>query len=100
MSEFNCECGRTYHPRQSWIHKPACRYLAGIEGRPELPVNHVKPEQRGYYRGPSVTATAQSVTQTVTLDAPGESSVTESVTVVINSNAERQRRWREKQKSR
>lgn len=48
----SCECGRTYFPKQSWIHKPQCRYLAGIEGRPELPVNHVKPEHRGYFLEP------------------------------------------------
>lgn len=59
-----CECGRTYHPKQSWIHLPACRYLAGIDGRPELPVNHVKPEHRGYFLEP------ERETETVETETP------------------------------
>lgn len=50
--ELQCvDCGRFYWPRQDWIHLPACRYMAGIGGRPELAVNHVKPEQRGRVKG-------------------------------------------------
>lgn len=40
------DCNRDYFPKQAWIHEP-CRYMAGVEGRPELTVNHIKPEQRG-----------------------------------------------------
>lgn len=78
-----CECGRVYHHMQRWIHEPACRYLSGIEGRPEVTPNHVKLENRGY-----------TVTEAVTRN----DGVTEIVTKVL-SNAERQRRWREKQRA-
>lgn len=40
------ECWREHYPKQAWIHNP-CRYMAGVGGRPEVTVNHVKPEQRG-----------------------------------------------------
>lgn len=78
------ECGREYYPKQAWIHVPACRYYYNVTP------NHVPPEKRRYAKL-TVTEIVQSVTQTVTKDV-------ESVTAAANSNAERQRRWRERQK--
>jgi hypothetical protein len=75
--EQTCKCGREYHPKQAWIHEP-CRYVDDVTP------NHV-PE---HARGPI------SVTETVTVG----DAVTEVVTP-LNSNAERQKRWRERQKS-
>jgi hypothetical protein len=75
---MNCrECGREYEPRQEWIHSP-CRYAQDVTP------NHIPEDKRGPI----------SVTETVTDDA----GVTESVTVPVTSNAERQRRYRERQK--
>lgn len=90
-----CECGREYHRRQGWIHEPGCRYLAGLEGRPEVYPNHVKVERRGYYRGDPVT---RAVTTVTAEDPPVTETVTEEGVAVtrVLSNAERQRRWREK----
>jgi hypothetical protein len=61
-----CECGREHYPRQAWIHNP-CRYLAGVDGRPEVEPNHVKPENRGYWLLPETereTETPKSETET------------------------------------
>jgi hypothetical protein len=74
---MTCRCGRDYYPAQRWVHEPLCRYMDDVTP------NHV-PE---YARGPI------SVTESVTVAG----SVTEVVTH-LTSNAERQKRWRERQK--
>jgi hypothetical protein len=79
MSEC-AECGREFFPRQSWIHEPVCRYMNDVEP------NHVKEEGRGPLRVTEAVTEGSSVT------------VPPAGVTRLTSNAERQRRYRERQR--
>jgi hypothetical protein len=82
---MNCEkCGRVYEVKQVWIHVPTCRYVEDVEP------NHVPPELRKAVTPGTICVTPRVLS--VTQDA-------EIVTVGPLSNAERQRRYREKGRS-
>lgn len=67
-----CECGREYWPKQSWIHEPSCRYLAGVDGRPEVVPNHVPPWGRGYADEASRQRARQGVPVAKAVEAAAE----------------------------
>jgi hypothetical protein len=77
------KCGRPFYPRQDWIHEPQCRYVDDVEP------NHVPLDKRGVWDG--VTP----------LRGIPEKALHEAVSAVTerNANAERQRRYRERQKA-
>jgi hypothetical protein len=74
MSERTCErCGKQYWPKQAWIH---------VEGSPS-PTCCGGVNRRLLRARNALTVTQESVTESVT----------------VNTNAERQRRYRERKKA-